>query len=340
MASHPTTTFEDLSGISTASFTDPYDALLSACNNNPEEIETRYALHRTTRNAQQKGKLLSNDFPGVNIDPILLRLTDQTIEPGYVDPRHCLVFWARPPQHIKGLIGKIQKELLTVAPNLWPMPLPNLHMTVLEITHSRTAPEISALVSKLTPSLPPICSHTLTHRALLIKPLVSYDASALALSFVPASKAPSPSSSSKKLTSEDGIENGDENAIQTAPEYSYHHLRRDIYALCTEAGMSVDSRYVVPSAHLTIGRFITGKDFQDEQGNPSSEKLEAFINKIDEINAWLEKEYWPSEDEAAEVAAGGEWWVGEEKGLVCREGRLWYGDGETVYLGEGYEVQR
>jgi vesicle-fusing ATPase len=63
--------------------------------------------------------MLDKDFAGVSIDPILLRLSDPTIEPGYVDPRHCLVFWARPTQKVKDLIARIQKELLSVAPSLY-----------------------------------------------------------------------------------------------------------------------------------------------------------------------------------------------------------------------------
>lgn len=61
--------------------------------------------------------MLHEDFSGVTIDPILLRLSDPTIEPGYVDPRNCLVFWARPPQRIKELILKVQKELSAAAPS-------------------------------------------------------------------------------------------------------------------------------------------------------------------------------------------------------------------------------
>lgn len=81
------------------------------------EIQARYTAHRTTRNSQQKAKMLDKNFSGVNIDPILLRLCDPTIEPGYVDPRHCLVFWARPTQEVKDLILKVQKALSTVAPS-------------------------------------------------------------------------------------------------------------------------------------------------------------------------------------------------------------------------------
>jgi hypothetical protein len=37
---HTANTFEDLSGVSTASFSNPYDALLSACNNDPVRFQT------------------------------------------------------------------------------------------------------------------------------------------------------------------------------------------------------------------------------------------------------------------------------------------------------------
>jgi hypothetical protein len=55
------------------------------------KIQEKYQLHRTTRNAQQKAKMLDKNFQGVNIDPILLRLQDPTVEPGFKDPRNCLV---------------------------------------------------------------------------------------------------------------------------------------------------------------------------------------------------------------------------------------------------------
>jgi hypothetical protein len=32
--------------------------------------------------------MLDESFAGVSIDPILLRLSDPSVEPGYVDPRH------------------------------------------------------------------------------------------------------------------------------------------------------------------------------------------------------------------------------------------------------------
>jgi hypothetical protein len=300
------------------------------------QIQSRYQTHRTTRNAQQKAQMLAPDFPGVNIETILQRLENPSIEPGFVDPRNCLVFWARPTEKIKQLINRVQQELLAVAPStfytlshrlqliifvdLWLMPQDNLHLTALEITHSKTAPEIAALVSTIKPSVATITEHTLDHRARLIKPTIGFDSSALALSFVPA--AGEPSSADPGRTAEQDI-------------FTYHHLRRDLYELCEKTGIKINSRYVVPSSHLTIARFIDLKDFNNEDGGHDGAKMKEFIQKIEEINGWLEKEFWP-EHHDGKVPEGGEWLVGEEKGLHCRSGTLWYGGGETVHLGKGF----
>lgn len=194
------------------------------------------------------------------------------------------------------------------------MPSPNLHMTALEITHSLTAPEIDALVEKMLPSVPAITDFTKDHRARLIKPMLSYDAQALALSFVPA-------------VGESGRTNKED-------AYTYHHLRRDLYSEAESAGVKVASRYVIPSAHLTIARFITKRDFETIDGKVDHKKVKKFIEVIEEINAWLESEYWPT---SSDIKAGGEWIVGQEKGLEYRKGALWYGSGgDTVHLGQGF----
>ena len=46
---------------------------------------------------------------------------------------------------------------------------------------------------------------------------------------------------------------------------------------------------------------------------------------------WLSEEYWPKHD--GTIKLGGEIIIGDEKGLDFRKGTLWYGGGETVYLG-------
>lgn len=80
-------------------------------------MQERYSTHRTMRNAQQKEKLLSSDFDSFKLDSILQKLEDPSLEPGYEDPRHCLVFWGRPTQKVKEMISKVQQELRTIAPS-------------------------------------------------------------------------------------------------------------------------------------------------------------------------------------------------------------------------------
>jgi hypothetical protein len=166
--------------------------------------------------------------------------------------------------------------------------------------------------------IPTIADYTYHNRARLVKPLIGYDASALALSFVPAAG--------------EGLHSG---RTRDDDNYTYHHLRRDIFGLVRDAGVPVDSRYVVPSAHLTIGRFITTKDSVDKAGVPDPTKMKALVEKIEEINGWLEREFWPERDDG-HIREGGEFNVGEETGLHCRMGTLWYGGGKAVQEGKGY----
>jgi len=195
-------------------------------------------------------------------------------------------------------------------------------MTALEVTHSRKVEEIQALVHTLRPGVSKIVNHTLDHRARLIKPMIGYDAAAIALSFLPAAGE----------ALQDGRTLDDD-------RYTYHHLRRDICGLTKDAGIEVDSRYTVPSSHLTVARFVTASDFAktNEEGveAPDHVKMKALVDEIEEINAWLEAEYWPQPDDSR-IRDGGEWIVGQETGLDCRQGRLWYGGGETVQRGKGF----
>ena len=198
------------------------------------------------------------------------------------------------------------------------MPRDNLHITVLEVTHSKTAPEIKNIVDSIRDRVPAITDYTYDHRSRLIKPLIGFDASALALSFVPAAC--------------EGLHSGRNTADD---KYTYHHLRRDIFGLLRDAGAQVDSRYVVPSSHLTIGRFITTKDFANHEGLHDAAKMKVFVDKIEEINGWLGEEFWPEHNNGT-IPDGGEFNVGEETGLHCRMGTLWYGGGDEIYHGKGY----
>ena len=201
------------------------------------------------------------------------------------------------------------------------MPPDNLHMTALEVTHSLTKEEIERILLPLGTKVSDITDYTFDHRARLVKPMLSYDSAAVALSFLPAAG--------------EGLDGG---RTPTEDNYTYHHLRRDLYNLCKESNVVIASRYTVPSAHLTIGRFITQEDVsrtdQDGVSVPDPEKLRNWIEALEGINLWLQDEYWPKD--SGRIRSGGEWIVGKEKGLDCRKGTLWYGGGETVRHGMGF----
>ena len=196
------------------------------------------------------------------------------------------------------------------------MPIDCLHMTVLEITHSKTEAEIQHIVDSMDGRIPEIADFTYDHRARLVKPMLSYDAAAIALSFLPAAGEGVPE-----------VKAADDDT------YTYHHLRRDLYGLCTSAGVEVASRYVVPSSHLTIARFVTQRDISSEDGSGiDHRKIEGLVGKLEEINAELRSKYWSE----GTLTGEGSWVVGEEKGLVNRRGTIWYGDGHSHYEGKGF----
>ena len=194
------------------------------------------------------------------------------------------------------------------------MPLECLHMTVLEIAHSRSETEIGDMVKTMEETIPEITDLTYNNRARLVKPMISYDAAAIALSFLPAAGDFSPM-----------------NHETNNDAYTYHHLRRDVYALSKSTGVEVASRYVVPSSHLTIARFVTQKDFaKDAEEGLDPEKVVKLVRKMEEINVELESQCWPT--------SAGIWTVGEQKGLDCRKGTVWYGGGQTEHLGRGFSL--
>ncbi|KAI1303314.1 RNA ligase/cyclic nucleotide phosphodiesterase [Xylaria venustula] len=309
---------EDLSGIVVKPGENPYNALIEACQGDPTEIQALYAAHRIRRNAQQKEKFLDVNFKELIIDPYLLRLENPHVEPGFKDTRYCMTFWGRPPIHILELAGAIQKKLKEVAPDIWLMPLHRMHITTLELAFCRTAQEIDEMKETLRPIIPDVASYTYRHRARLVKPMVSYDMSAFAVSFLPAAGEPGVSPAPIPPDNVAVLGQGD--------TYSYHHLRRDMWEQAKAAGIAIDSRYIVPSAHVTLGRYLT------HENHATPEQRKKWVDAIDEINEWLEREVWGRSD--SEVI--GEWVVGQEKGIDVRVGNLWYGGGRTVLLGEGF----
>lgn len=212
------------------------------------------------------------------------------------------------------------------------MPLPSLHMTALEFTHSQTPDVIDALVARLKPvtnmliDFPYVQQHATSQRRVrLVKPMLTYDAAAVALSFLPA-------------------------ASQPGDKFTYHHLRSALWDLSSitsklnrgkgnddeTRGVEINTRYIVPSAHLTIARFVTAKDTTvdgTEDGGVDVEKMRKWVEVIEQVNESLEREYWVAEGKGDDEM---QWVIGEEKGLDFRSGACWYGGGESNAIGQGF----
>ncbi|KAK1141470.1 hypothetical protein N8T08_009010 [Aspergillus melleus] len=303
-----------------ASTGNPFDQLVLECQNDPTEIQSRYETHRRTRNERFNIALLSRDFNGWQTDEILQKLHAQETGGGsdgedFVDPRHNLNISALPPQHIRDLVAEIQGDIRDVASSMWFTPADYLHMTTLEIAPGRTEEEIESLVARIqrTGALSELADYAFHHRTRLINPIISYDTSAMALSFVTAAD----------------------------DEYTYHHLRRDLCNSVAATGISPASRYVVPSAHITIARFITQEGFlregsgTDAEGGVDEERVAELVERIEQTNEKLRKRYW-SREKVGHAPAKGDWVVGQEQGLVFKKGRSWYGGGEKVFEGKGF----
>lgn len=204
-----------------------------------------------------------------------------------------------------------------VSPGLWLTPPENLHMTTLEMMPARTAPEVDDLIAFLQENAPlqELVDYTQTHHARLGRSIVSYDESALALSFIPIAEPG------------DGVP-----SIADDSSYTYHHLRSDLYDILTRAGCQLVTRYNVPSAHLTIARFTV------PVGGDQSRELESLCNRaativetIEGINQELSSNNWKRFGHPSR----GEWTVGQERGLELKKGMTWYGAGSAILVGEG-----
>lgn len=354
----------------------PYTPILHM-HPTPTTLTTAYQTHRLTRLTQQRAALTSPTFPGLNTDPILSRLLhEESLPPakrtGYKDERHNIVLWARPPSRVIHLIARVQDRLretqLGRGRTVHSQPLEKLHLTVFEVAHSLSLKgqeeRLGCISEGLVQESTAFCAVQAEkgRKARVGRPMVVYDGRAVAVSWIPVvsstargrvGRAREDGEVADEAAAEDKdgvgghdrvgdrdgeLENDGEGGDAGDEGYTYHHLRRDLWALFNEHDVPVASRYVLPSCHMTIARFVSLSD-ASPKGSSSApeadileapEEMRAFVEKIDEINAWLEGEYAGEE---------GEWVVGEEKGLDFRIGTCWYGGGETVRLGRALDVE-
>ncbi|KAL4938172.1 hypothetical protein BDV06DRAFT_226232 [Aspergillus oleicola] len=311
----------------------PFDQLLLDCENDPSKIQTLYETHRTNRNAQFREKLLHPEFPGWRYDEILSKLIEakELKKDGkaegdgdvFADHRHNLNIYARPPEHIRHLIATCLLTVLNDARSLWIPPPQSLHVTTLEIASSRTKEEIDALALRLVEdgTAEKLVNHIPDNkrRVRLINPVISFDDSAIALSFLPApagteSSASMSTADHDQATATTGTVTGAQHEDSNNNTYTYHHLRRDLASEVLKSGVNIAARYIVPSAHITIARFVEPDRFWRRDGDLDRERIKRFVHYASET-------------------AKNEWVIGLDHGLEFNKGASWYGGGERVLVG-------
>ncbi|KAL1679774.1 RNA ligase/cyclic nucleotide phosphodiesterase [Schizophyllum commune] len=293
----------------------PLEGLLNTTNGTELAIQKLYEDHRRTGYDKGRTAFLSPTlFEHLRVDPILAALekarTQLALDLDQIDTRQCLTLVAIPAASVVALGQSIQARLKAVAPNLWLAPASNMHITLLELVVAKTKMDVEETIQKLgSEMVERLVGYPKAHPTRLLRPRLNIDLGGLALSFVP--------------------EAGRMQEAAKDPPYTYLHMRRDLYALAGEAGITPQARYAVPSAHITLARFVSDEDFvaptdQEKEKEAAGEKVAEFVQLVDAINLELG---------ASELV-----WTAGEAGVELRRGRTWYGGGDVVCRAEGNNI--
>jgi hypothetical protein len=211
---------------------------------------------------------------------------------------NCFCIWARPDLQTLAIFQKIQTDFKTlVGPALHMIPAEDMHLSIVEISHRHDVPFLrkvhSFLGDHLLLKLLSVISSPEREPLRLIKPMLLFDKSGVALSFVPA-----------------------------VADNTYHHLRTQLHTMLLETGMAIDTCYTAPIAHITIARFVDDRLFIPCPDWPKTkeEQLHAWEDLISAVNRDLRRKYWGEGNEAAF-----EWVVGKELGLEAQLGYIKFG---------------
>ncbi|KAL2845425.1 RNA ligase/cyclic nucleotide phosphodiesterase [Aspergillus pseudoustus] len=227
---------------------------------------------------------------------------------------NCLVIWARPDIKTLDMLRKIQNRLSTlVGPDLHLIPPADIHLSVIELSHRHSVPHLRSVYDKVGETelkrlldVPGARYHADGSTACLVKPMIMFDKVGVAVGFVPAEA-----------------------------EYTHHHLRNQLHTMALATGVSIDTCYTAPLAHVTVGRFVGNAFFEaSDQGGAIETKrnrIEEWIELIRHINKDLQREYWGDLS----------WVVGGEKGLEVQLGYVKFGRGtdQADLVGDAFEAR-
>ncbi|KAL2825472.1 RNA ligase/cyclic nucleotide phosphodiesterase [Aspergillus cavernicola] len=213
---------------------------------------------------------------------------------------NCLVIWARPDTRTLTLLSEIQTRLSNlVGPDLHVIPPDDIHLSVIELSHRHSVSHLRSVYNKVGVSelerlldVPRVEHNANQSTARLVKPMIMFDKVGVAVGFIPAEDS-----------------------------FTHHHLRNQLHTMALATGVSIDTCYTAPLAHVTVGRFIDNAFFEVSDQSASIEakknRMERWVNLIQQINEDLQREHWSDLS----------WVVGGEKALEVQLGYVKFGRG-------------
>ncbi|KAL5335285.1 RNA ligase/cyclic nucleotide phosphodiesterase [Aspergillus crustosus] len=293
------------------------------CQHDPTRVQEAYEQFRSSSLARSIASCLpaqDNGTPAddskqklpqfITPDSALIRYLQLQKEVGGDGSRHreiealskqdtnCLVIWTRPDGQTLSVLAGIQDRLSKlVGPDLYAIPSADLHLSVIELSHKHSVSHLRAVYNKVgvtelgrlldVPRVELSANHNI---ARLVRPKIMFDKVGVAVGFVPAEDS-----------------------------YTHHHLRNKLHTMALATGVSIDTCYTAPLAHVTIGRFIDNAFFEasDQDGTVDAKRrrMEDWVGLIKQINDDLQREHWSDLS----------WAVGKEQGLEVQLGYIKFG---------------
>lgn len=171
----------------------------------------------------QRSQLADLSRSGIQVDPILAL---EIAQPGS-DGRYGMNLIARPPDYIAAKVLDLRDRLARQEPDQYFYPLDDLHLTLLEISHSQTAVQAQALAAQVRAVLPTVLTGLQQDLSVprLAHPRLIAGRATCVLRFC-------------------------------ARNAALDALRAGLIAGLTAAGVQIRPRYPPGSAHLTFLRYV------------------------------------------------------------------------------------
>lgn len=155
--------------------------------------------------------------------PVVDKILIQELHSTHTDMRCGVNIVCRPTIDVVEYIASIQEYLSEFEPDQYYYPPSDLHLTLVEICHSRTPEDVALIADVVGSKFNRIAAATPLPK--VDSPMLVFDSHAIALNFLPA-----------------------DDALQNAR----HSIREELLNI----GIPMDSRHETPSAHVTLMRYI------------------------------------------------------------------------------------